>query len=308
MTMRTRLLGALFTVLIFIALNIGVHVWGDRARTASLAELQHGIERQLLVSQIEKRFSQAHQEISLLAGVLAGQGPDPVSADARAAFAARLEQIGARLQRAQEIPASGSRTDDRFATVWRDLRASWLRAYESFGVDNERAITELSLRSDPLSTEIGARLLPRWEREERQRARATSLELSRVSDLTERVEMLFFVLSALIVILVAFSVSRFMVDVNKNLEVRVGERTRELETEVQERRKAEAALRESEARYILAAQGANDGLWDWDLESNEIYLSPRWKEMLGYGASDLSNSPHEWFERVHPEDLPKLQE
>jgi diguanylate cyclase (GGDEF)-like protein/PAS domain S-box-containing protein len=71
--------------------------------------------------------------------------------------------------------------------------------------------------------------------------------------------------------------------------------------------KSEQALRDSEERYALAVQGANDGLWDWDLKDEKIYLSPRWKIMLGYADGELSDDPAEWFERVHPEDRENLQ-
>ena len=68
-----------------------------------------------------------------------------------------------------------------------------------------------------------------------------------------------------------------------------------------------AALHESEERYARAARGANDGLWDWDLEKSEIYFSPRWKEMLGYRDEDIGNRPDEWLCRVHPDDFPHWQ-
>ncbi len=67
------------------------------------------------------------------------------------------------------------------------------------------------------------------------------------------------------------------------------------------------ALGESEERYALAARGANDGLWDWNLETDKVYFSPRWKSMLGFREEEIGDSPDEWFSRVHPEDLEGLR-
>ncbi len=72
-------------------------------------------------------------------------------------------------------------------------------------------------------------------------------------------------------------------------------------------KRAQAALRDSETRYALAARGANDGLWDWNLVSNEVYFSPRWKAMLGYEEQDIGTSQDEWFKRIHPDDLLRVK-
>jgi len=70
----------------------------------------------------------------------------------------------------------------------------------------------------------------------------------------------------------------------------------------------EKKLRESEERYFLATQGANDGLWDWDVKSKEIYFSPRWKSMLGYSDSEIGSSPMDWFSKIHPTDKEQVEE
>ena len=66
-------------------------------------------------------------------------------------------------------------------------------------------------------------------------------------------------------------------------------------------------LHESEQRYALAMQGANDGLWDWNLVTNEVYWSERWKAMLGYGTSEIGTNPDEWLRRVHADDAARVR-
>lgn len=61
-------------------------------------------------------------------------------------------------------------------------------------------------------------------------------------------------------------------------------------------------LRESEERYALAVRAANDGIWDWNLRTSEIYFSVRWKEMLGYRDEEIGAEVNEWFRRIHPDD------
>lgn len=77
--------------------------------------------------------------------------------------------------------------------------------------------------------------------------------------------------------------------------------------DVSERRRTELALRESQERYALAAQGTNDGMWDWNLQSNSIYYSPRWKQMLGLSEKLVSESPEEWVSRIHPDDRAEVK-
>ncbi|HEY9876068.1 MAG TPA: EAL domain-containing protein [Candidatus Obscuribacterales bacterium] len=77
--------------------------------------------------------------------------------------------------------------------------------------------------------------------------------------------------------------------------------------DITERKRTEEALRQSEERYALAAKAANDGLWDWNIKNNEIYFSSRWKSIIGFEENEIGNSPSEWFNRVHPDEIERVK-
>ncbi len=72
--------------------------------------------------------------------------------------------------------------------------------------------------------------------------------------------------------------------------------------EINERKRIAAALQESEERYALAVNGANDGIWDWDLKADKIHFAPRWKSMLGYENDEIGDTPNEWFSRIYKDE------
>ena len=61
-------------------------------------------------------------------------------------------------------------------------------------------------------------------------------------------------------------------------------------------------MRSTIERYLLAEKAGTEGVWDWDLRNDTMYLSPRFKEFLGLPPGD-SNRPEDWLDRVHPEDI-----
>lgn len=68
------------------------------------------------------------------------------------------------------------------------------------------------------------------------------------------------------------------------------------------RKLAEAGLEENRLRRQFALEGTGDGIWDWDIEKAELYLSPRWKSLLGHTEEEIGKSTEEWSGRLHPED------
>lgn len=67
------------------------------------------------------------------------------------------------------------------------------------------------------------------------------------------------------------------------------------------------ALEASRERFSLAMQGTNDGVWDWDLATNDVYYSPRWGEILGYDSDELPHRIDTFLDLLHPDDVAMAQ-
>ncbi|MHC5746051.1 MAG: PAS domain-containing protein [Nostoc sp.] len=72
--------------------------------------------------------------------------------------------------------------------------------------------------------------------------------------------------------------------------------------DISDRKQVEQALRDSEERLQMALEGSGGGLWDWNIVTNEDYLSSRWLEMLGYEQGDLPGHFNSWERLIHPDD------
>ncbi len=107
----------------------------------------------------------------------------------------------------------------------------------------------------------------------------------------------FLLLSAM----VSISLSVLSNGLSKTLS-REKEISRSLEKEISEHKITENQLVVSKERLTLALEAVNDGLWDWDLTTDEVYYSPQWETMLGYEPGEIEGHVNSWKNLIHPED------
>ncbi len=127
----------------------------------------------------------------------------------------------------------------------------------------------------------------------------------------EKLPLLHNAVSMLAVILEKVEIDRLLADEKLLLQEQVDARTVELSKanmdltqEIEERKRVEKALRESEERLDLAIMGTNLGMWDWNLKTGDVKYSEQWIRMLGYELDELEHKFATWESLIHPEDKP----
>jgi len=76
--------------------------------------------------------------------------------------------------------------------------------------------------------------------------------------------------------------------------------------DISERKRSERIVRESEERWQFALEGSGDGVWDWNIMTNEVFYSKRWIAMLGFEEHEIGNTIDEWENRIHPDDKKRV--
>lgn len=94
----------------------------------------------------------------------------------------------------------------------------------------------------------------------------------------------------------------YLIQRTQNFAQRTRKVNQQLQDEIIYRQQVEANLRQSEERWQLALRGNHDGIWDWNVQTNEITYSSRCKEILGYADHEHGNQPHDRFQLLHPQD------
>ncbi len=100
--------------------------------------------------------------------------------------------------------------------------------------------------------------------------------------------------------------NQLLEDRQAELEHELQEKTRKIQIALRDHALAEIELRESQERYALAVEGSSNGLWDWNILTNEVFYAPRFKEMIGYSGAEMSNTFDAWSSKIHPEERDRV--
>ncbi len=208
MTIRRRLTFAFTLVLVLFGLNLAIYFWGNQKRNESIEQLRQAVQRRELLLSIGQQLECRRKEVELLSNSLVGGGTNGLPADQIKQFQERLAKIQSEAKALSELASPGQKKQlEGVVKELQQLDKSWLIFYRSFGVDQTKAVTELTLRGEPLAQRSQLRLAT-LEAQERERVDAANLNIFKVERWIGRLTVTIFILSILVTIGVGAPVLR----------------------------------------------------------------------------------------------------
>src|SRR5579871_329017 len=184
MTLRVRFVFTFLGIIALFTFNTAVYMIGNSRRAAAVEDLRRATARQSLLASVQLTLNDTQKQIGVLSQIAseaAAAGASPIE---KSQFAGRLQAAENDVAHFRELSSDSASVAD-FEKSFKQLSASWQVFYDNFGENQTKAITELALRGDPLSTLVIQNLLPKLQREEVQREQTAGdnfRSVSRVSD------------------------------------------------------------------------------------------------------------------------------
>src|SRR5262245_23047928 len=209
MTIQRRLSVSFSVILGLFALNLVIYFWSNQRRETTVEALRRAVSRQALISGLNQNLRDIQKQVTLLGQITTESTPPRADPSEIAQFNAQLDRVEAQIGELRDLAEAESRSNvDAFAEEYRQLATSWKTFYESFGIDQTKAITELAVRAEPLAQKIFQLRLTQLQTDENARVDAASINFYRVARLTNRTTILIFAISVMVAIGVAVGVSR----------------------------------------------------------------------------------------------------
>ncbi len=207
------------SVILLFAINLAVFLWKNHQQTQRMEELYRAVERRLLLNSIRQHLNDLHSQVAILSQVYTESTTEGSDTQQLLEFEYQLSTLRDEMQKLKNLTEEESAGKfDTFSMAYEKLASSWKIVYENLGVNNNKAITELSLHADPLNQMFIQKLLPTLEKEEEVRVETARSNFYQVAKVTAWITIPIFFLSVAVIVSLAYNTSRYILHPEKGLE------------------------------------------------------------------------------------------
>ena len=220
MTIRRRLSLSFLSFLVILGLNLSIYFWISGRRNSSVEDLRKAIARMTLLSTVHGELQDVQKQVALLSEITGTDKSGGARSEDVAAFGRRLQTVDREIAELESLTDPGGLSEMRsFRQASQDLSRSWQSYYENLGVNQPKAIIELTTRGEPASRKVLEELLPHLEQGEKTRMEAARSNFYKVAQFTDRIMVAIFLVSILVVLGVVYRLSSYLTGAVGELQI-----------------------------------------------------------------------------------------